>query len=73
MIRNETEYLEASNRLADEKSRLVEHRARLTEAGLSDAEIKRVIDPMESFHLQLQEEVASYEHSARVGQTPECT
>ena len=61
MIRNEAEYQEASARLADERQRLTEHRARLAEAGLGEEEIKRVIDPMESFHLQLKEEVASYE------------
>ena len=65
MIRNETEYQEASTRLMEERSRLAEHRDRLREAGLSDVEIKRVIDPMESFHLQLQEEVASYERLKR--------
>jgi ribosome-binding protein aMBF1 (putative translation factor) len=65
MIRNETEYQEASARLADERSRLAEHRARLHEAGLSEVEIKRVIDPMESFHLQLKEEVESYERLKR--------
>ena len=61
MIRNEAEYQEASARLASERNRLSEHRARLKETGLSDEEIKRVIDPMESFHLQLKEEVESYE------------
>jgi hypothetical protein len=61
MIRNEAEYQEASTRLAEEHTRLAEHRARLKEAELKDDEIKRVIDPMESFHLQLQEEVESYE------------
>jgi len=65
MIRNETEYQEASARLSDERSRLAEHRARLRAAGLSKVEIKRVIDPMESFHLQLQEEVGSYERLKR--------
>src|SRR5271166_2056009 len=65
MIRNETEYQEASTRLADERSRLAEHRIRLKETGLSDDEIKRVIDPMESFHLQLKEEVESYERLKR--------
>jgi ribosome-binding protein aMBF1 (putative translation factor) len=65
MIRNETEYQEASARLTDERNRLTEHRARLREAGLSDEEIKRVIDPMESFHLQLKEEVESYERLKR--------
>jgi ribosome-binding protein aMBF1 (putative translation factor) len=65
VIRNEAEYKEAVARLSDERNRLTQHRARLKEAGLSEAEIKRVIDPMESFHLQLQEEVESYERLKR--------
>ncbi len=65
MIRNENEYKEAVARLGEERNRLAEHRARLKEAGLSDDEIKRVIDPMESFHLQLAEEVESYERLKR--------
>jgi ribosome-binding protein aMBF1 (putative translation factor) len=65
MIRNEAEYQEASARFADEWQRLADHRARLREAGLSDEEIKRVIDPMESFHLQLKEEIESYERLKR--------
>jgi ribosome-binding protein aMBF1 (putative translation factor) len=65
MIRNEAEYQEASQRLAQESLRLAEHRARLKEAGLGHEEIKRVIDPIESFHLQLQEEVEAYERLKR--------
>jgi ribosome-binding protein aMBF1 (putative translation factor) len=65
MIRNETEYQEASERLAQERQRLVEHKARLKTAGLADDEIKRVNDPFESFHLQLKEEVESYEKLKR--------
>jgi ribosome-binding protein aMBF1 (putative translation factor) len=65
MIRNEVEYQEASVRLAEEQKRLVEHRTRLKEAGLTEEEIKRVIDPIESFHLQLREEVESYERLKR--------
>jgi ribosome-binding protein aMBF1 (putative translation factor) len=65
MIRTETEYQEAGARLAGERTRLAEHRARLKEAGLGGEEIKRVIDPMESFHLQLKEEVESYERLKR--------
>jgi hypothetical protein len=49
--------------LGDELKPLDEHhRARLSEAGRGDVEIKRVIDPLESFHLQLEEEVEAYEH-----------
>ncbi len=65
MIRNEAEYLHASARLLEERNRLSEHRARLKEAGLDDDEVKRVIDPIESFHLQLREEVESYERLRR--------
>ena len=65
MIRNETEYQEASARLAEERKRLADHRARLKGAGLTDEEIKRAIDPFESFHLQLSEEVESYEKLKR--------
>lgn len=65
MIRNETEYKEAVARLAEERNRLREHRSRLKESGLTDEEIKRVIDPMESFHLQFKEEVESYERLKR--------
>lgn len=65
MIRNETEYKEAAARLTKERDRLTEHRARLKQAGLADEDIKRVVDPMESFHLQLKEEVESYERLKR--------
>ena len=65
MIRNEAEYQHASARLLEERNRLSEHRARLKEAGLDDDEVKRVIDPIESFHLQLREEVESYERLRR--------
>ncbi|MEW6744479.1 MAG: helix-turn-helix transcriptional regulator [Planctomycetota bacterium] len=65
MIRNETEYKEAVAGLAQERDRLAEHRTRLKEAGLTDEQVKRVIDPMESFHLQLKEEVESYERLKR--------
>src|ERR1035438_3103006 len=65
MIRTETEYKAASARVADERNRLADHRMRLKEAGLSDEEIKRAADPIESFHLQLKEEVESYERLKR--------
>ncbi len=65
MIRNENEYQEAMSRLAQERERLTEHRRRLKATGLTDEEIKRVMDPMESFHLQMKEEVESYERLKR--------
>jgi ribosome-binding protein aMBF1 (putative translation factor) len=65
MIRNEAEYQEACKRLASERMRLAALRTGLRETGLSSEEIKRVADPMESFHLQLQEEVECYEKLKR--------
>jgi ribosome-binding protein aMBF1 (putative translation factor) len=65
MIRNEQEYREAVERLNAEKQRLGEHRARLAESGLNEEELKRVMDPMLSFHEQLKEEVTHYERLKR--------
>jgi ribosome-binding protein aMBF1 (putative translation factor) len=65
MIRNENEYKEAVRRIAEEQARLKEQRAKLGETDLSNAEIKRVLDPMRSFHEQLKEEVGSYERLKR--------
>ncbi len=65
MIRNEQEYREAVERVTAEKARLCDHRARLAESGLSACEVKRVMDPMLSFHEQLNEEVEHYERLKR--------
>ena len=65
MIRNETEYQEASRRLQEERGRLAEHRTRLEGMGLSGDELKRALDPLRSFHEQLAEEVESYERLKR--------
>lgn len=65
MIRNETEYQEAVRRLDEEATRLAEHEARLKAMGLGASERKRALDPLRSFHLQLAEEVESYERLKR--------
>jgi DNA-directed RNA polymerase specialized sigma subunit len=65
MIRNETEYQEAVRRLGEEAKRLTDHEARLKEMKLAPDEVKRVLDPLRSFHLQLAEEVESYERLKR--------
>jgi ribosome-binding protein aMBF1 (putative translation factor) len=65
MIRNEAEYQEAVLRLAEERKRLKAQRVKLDELDLSQEEIKRVLDPIRSFHEQLKEEVASYERLQR--------
>ena len=65
MIRNDAEYTEAVNRLKEEKNRLAEQKAKLEEMGLRPGEVKRALDPMRSFHLQLEEEVDNYEKLQR--------
>ena len=65
MIRSESEYQEAVRRLGEEDERLVEHEARLRGMGLGADEVKRALDPFRSFHLQLVEEVESYERLKR--------
>ncbi len=65
MIRSESEYQEARSRLEEERKRLEEHRYRLAEMGLKDDELKRTLDPLRSFHFQLEEEVQSYERLKR--------
>jgi DNA-binding Xre family transcriptional regulator len=65
MIRNETEYQEASRRLSEEKKRLAAHQERLGETGLSAAELKRALDPLRSFQAQLEEEIDCYERLKR--------
>jgi hypothetical protein len=65
MIRNEAEYKEAVDRVREEAQRLAAHEAELGKLNLSTEEIKRVMDPMRSFHEQLKEEVAGYERLKR--------
>ena len=52
-------------RLREEKKRLAEHAARVSDLGLDAEQTKRALDPLRSFHLQLQEEVESYERVQR--------
>lgn len=65
MIRNEAEYQAAVAKLDAEAQRLDEHRSRLKASGFAEEEVKRLMDPLLSFHLQLGEEVESYERLRR--------
>lgn len=65
MIRNESEYQEACARLEEERTRLEEYRGRLAGMDLKDDDLRRALDPLRSFHLQLEEEVQSYERLKR--------
>ncbi|MGB5811557.1 MAG: helix-turn-helix transcriptional regulator [Polyangiales bacterium] len=65
MIRNDKEYREAVERMQAEEERLDGYQARLQDENMDAEAIKRVLDPMRSFHAQLREEVESYERLKR--------
>jgi DNA-directed RNA polymerase specialized sigma subunit len=65
MIRNDTELEEARKRLVEEAKRIREQQKQLEGLHLSKDEVKRVLDPLRSFHQQLKEEVAGYERLKR--------
>ncbi|HUU60260.1 MAG TPA: helix-turn-helix domain-containing protein [Phycisphaerae bacterium] len=65
MIRNEKEYKGAVDRIRQERERLTKQEAELKAMGLGPEEIKRALDPMRSFHEQLEEEAQSYERLKR--------
>jgi DNA-binding transcriptional regulator YiaG len=65
MIRNETEYQEAVKRLREERARHDAHEHELVRMGLKPDEVKRAMDPLRSFSLQLEEEVEAYERLKR--------
>ncbi|MCK5573451.1 MAG: helix-turn-helix transcriptional regulator [Bacteroidetes bacterium] len=65
MIRNDAEHRKAVARIKAENERIEEQRAELVDLGLNPDEVKRALDPIVSFHLQLVEEVESYERLKR--------
>lgn len=65
MIRSEQEYQKALDRLKTDKEVLERQRKQLRELGLEGEELERALQPMESFHQQLQEEVEAYERMKR--------
>lgn len=65
MLRTDQEYKEAVERIRQERARYAEQERVLTEQKLKPDEIKRVMDPLWSFHEQLVEEVRSYERLKR--------
>lgn len=65
MIRNEAEYQAAVKRLSEEAERISRQKSQLQTMDLSKEEIKRVLDPVRSFHEQLKEEVSNYERLKR--------
>lgn len=66
MLRTESEYKHAVERCRQQKSRIDQPREQYAAAGLKSDEIKRAIDPLISFHLELQEEIEDYQRLKRV-------
>jgi len=65
MIRNDAEHRKAVDRIVAERKRIELLREELLSEGLNPEEVKRAVDPVESFHLQLVEEVDAYERLKR--------
>ena len=65
MIRNENEYKDAVRRLGEQEERLKQQAVQLKQTKLPKDAIKRVLDPVRSFHEQIKDEVASYERLKR--------
>lgn len=65
MIRSESEYRRAVEKLETEKDLLAKQRSQLAASGMQAGEIDRLMDPLESFRAQLAEEVEAYERLRR--------
>jgi len=61
MIRNDQEYKVAVEKLSEEEQTLKAHKKQLAKEGLTPAQVKRAMAPLQSFALQLKEEVEYYE------------
>ncbi len=65
MIRNESEYQTAVARVDAERKRFAEHAKAWKKQGFTAAQVAKLREPLESFHMQLVEEVQSYERLKR--------
>jgi len=65
MIRTDAEYEQARAKLLEEKKRLSAHEAAMKDAGLDPAQLKRTMDPLRSFAMQLEEQVEAYDRMRR--------
>jgi DNA-binding XRE family transcriptional regulator len=65
MIRNDDEYKVACVRLQEEKQRMLGQEQDLSKMGLTESQVRKAMEPMLSFHLQLSEEIEYYERLKR--------
>jgi DNA-binding Xre family transcriptional regulator len=65
MIRTEAEYRTAVQQAREQATRIKDEHAARHASGLSITEVDRLMQPLLTFHDQLQEEIASYERLKR--------
>ncbi len=65
MIRTDSEYQEAVKQRESQAARLVAYQFELEQSGLVAEVVRRALDPVRTFHLQLVEEVEHYEQLKR--------
>lgn len=65
MIKNETAYQKALEKLKQDKIFITKEKIRFVEMGLNDEQVNMAIEPLISFHEQLKEEVEYYERIKR--------
>lgn len=65
MIRNETEYQQAVARADAERTRLAAHVDAWARQGFTPEQVAKLREPLDSFHMQLVEEIQSYERLKR--------
>lgn len=61
MIRNENEYQEAVKRIEEERARFTQYGANWKAQGYKPDEVAKLLEPLQSFHKQLVEEVEYYQ------------
>ena len=65
MIKTESEYTQAKQKLENEFRTIKEHQNKLRKNGFTDEQVKLAVDPLASFALQLKEEIEEYERLKR--------
>jgi DNA-binding XRE family transcriptional regulator len=65
LIKNETAYQKALEKLKQDKIFISKEKIRFVEMGLNDEQVNMAIEPLISFHEQLKEEVEYYERIKR--------
>ena len=65
MIRSESDYQQAVARIAGERARLAEYVEAWKKQGFTPDQVAKLRQPLESFHMQFEEEVRSYERLKR--------